>query len=108
MKQVVVELQGHQYLLKEGQEFEIDRHPGKKGGKIALKDALLYIDDQGKAKIGTPAVKGVSLELEIIKHLKGEKITVRRYRAKSRYRKVKGFRPLLTRVKVKKITYGKK
>ncbi len=106
MKQAVVQLQGHQYFLKEGQEVEVDHYPGKKGEKAILKEVLLYIDGQGKVKIGAPVVKGVEVEAEIIKHLKGEKITVRRFRAKSRYRKVKGFRPLLTRIKVKKITYG--
>jgi len=106
MKQAVIQFQGHQYLLKEGQEIEVDYYPGKKGEKLVLKEVLLFIDKEGKTKIGTPLLKGVELEVEIIKHLKGEKISVRRYRAKSRYRKVKGFRPMLTRIKVKKINHG--
>ncbi len=107
MKQAVIQFQGHQYLLKEGQELDIDHYPGKTGEKIILKEVLLSIDEKGKAKIGTPLVKGAELEIEIVKHLKGEKISVRRYRAKSRYRKVKGFRPMLTRIKVKKIKWLK-
>jgi len=35
--------------------------------------------------------------------LKGDKIRVARFKAKVRYRRVKGFRPKLTKIKIEKI-----
>ena len=107
-KQAVIQFQGHQYLIKEGQEIQVDRLPGKKGEKIKFDQVLLLIKGKDKAEIGTPFLKKVLVEGVIEKQFKGEKITVRRYKAKSRYRKVKGFRPSLTLIKIKKITNGQK
>lgn len=56
--------------------------------------------DDKKVKIGQPLIKGASVEVEIFDQIKGEKIRVATFKAKARYRKVKGFRPLLTRVKI--------
>lgn len=107
MKQAVIQIKGHQFLIKEGDELEIDYSPGKIGEKIKLEE-VLYLSTKGKVNLGTPFLANASAEGEILEQLKGKKIRVARYRAKSRYRKVKGFRPLLTRIKIRKINLKKK
>ncbi|MFH1601838.1 MAG: 50S ribosomal protein L21 [Candidatus Shapirobacteria bacterium] len=109
MKQAVIDFLGHQYLVKETQTIEVDKYSGKKGDKIEIEKVLLIFDNQDKKKVvlGAPLLKSAKVEAEIIDQVKGEKIYVRRYRAKSRYRKLKGFRPSLTKLKITKISYGK-
>jgi len=97
----VVEIAGHQYQVTPDQELEVNRLEGKKGSKINFKRVLLIVN--GKTKIGCPYIKGASVEAEIVDHIKGEKVRVATFKAKSRYRRVKGFRSYLTHLKILKI-----
>ena len=102
MEYAVVKIGGSQYKIKEGDEFEVDRLPQKEGEEIELTEVLLVVDD-GEVKIGQPQVLEATVKAKIISHFKGEKIRVSRFKAKSRYRKVRGFRPYLTKIKIEKI-----
>lgn len=46
---------------------------------------------------------GKKVEAQIIEHLRGKKITVVKFKNKTRYLRRQGFRPLLTKVKINKI-----
>lgn len=102
MEYAVVKIGGSQYKVKEGEEIEVDRLPQKEGEEIELPEVLLVVSD-GEVKIGQPQVSGATVKAKILSHFKGEKIRVSRFKAKSRYRKVKGFRPYLTKIKIEKI-----
>ncbi len=98
----VVKTGGKQYLVKEGEEIVVDHIDAKEKEKIQL-DTLMTFDEEGKnVEIGSPVLEK-KVVAEVISHQKGEKIRVARFKAKVRYRKVKGFRPLLTTLKIVKI-----
>lgn len=99
MKYAVVKIGGTQHKVSEGETLVVDKLEGKKGQKLTLNEILLLVDDN-KIKIGQPLVKNAKAEAEIVDQIKGEKIRVATFKAKARYRKVKGFRSLLTRVKI--------
>lgn len=99
----IIKLQGKQYRVTEGIEFEVDRLETEAGQKLEITDVLMIMDGD-KATVGTPLVKGASVTLDLIEHGKGDKIRVLRYKSKSRYRKTHGHRQYLTTVKVAKIT----
>lgn len=101
-KYAVVKISGSQYKVSEGDEIEVGKVNGEKDQLLTLDEVLLLVDD-GKVKIGQPKVAGVKIKAKIIDQIKGKKIRVATYKAKSRYRKVKGFRPLLTKIKIEKI-----
>lgn len=101
-KFAVIKLAGSQLKVFEGKEYEVNKLSGKKGDKIEI-EAVLLIHDGKETKIGEPIVKDAKVTLEITSQKKGEKIDGLIYRAKSRYRKRYGFRPMITRVLVKKI-----
>ncbi len=105
MKYAVVKISGHQYKVSEGTELAVDRLPQAEGKEIELEEVLLLVDD-GQTKIGQPHVDKAKIKAKILKNIRGEKIRVARFRAKSRYRKVKGFRAALTNIKIEKITFG--
>lgn len=100
MKYAVVKIQGHQYKIAEGEEILVDK---VKDTKKVEADVLL-VADGAKVKIGKPVVKGAKVTFKVLKdEEKGEKIHVRKYKAKSRYRKHTGFRAVFTRLLVQKI-----
>ena len=102
MKSAVINLKGHQYIVNENEELFVDHLGIKKGGKVSP-DEVLAIYNDSKSVLDEKTLKKAKVVLEVIENKKGEKIRVSTYKSKSRYRKTKGFRPSLTKVKVKKI-----
>lgn len=102
MKYAVVEIAGSQHKVSEGEEIEVDKIEGEKGKKLTFDKVLLVVNEK-KRQIGNPLVKWAKVTAEIIEQFKGKKIRVATYKAKSRYRRVRGHRSLLTRIKIKKI-----
>lgn len=101
-KFVVADINGSQQKVSEDEEIVVDKIDGKKGQKLTFDQVLLLVD-RDKIKIGQPHVKGASVEAKILSQFKGKKIRVATYKAKSRYRRVLGFRPQLTRLKIEKV-----
>lgn len=99
MKYAVVKIGGSQYKVAEGDEIAVDKIDGEKGKSLTLEEVLLFVDEK-RITIGQPLVKNAKIKAKIVDQFKGKKIRVATYKAKSRYRRVKGFRPLLTRVKI--------
>jgi large subunit ribosomal protein L21 len=102
-KQAVVLTGGKQYFVKEGETLVIDRIPGKEKERSTLTQVLL-IDDGKDILLGKPYLEKAKVELEIVKQDRGEKLRVARFKAKSKYRRVRGFRQELSQVKVIKIS----
>lgn len=99
----IIQLAGKQYTAEEGTILTVNKLDVAEGKTLDVTDVLLYADDKQKL-IGTPLVKDIKVTLKAIKNLRGEKIRVATYRAKSRYRRVKGHRQELTQLEVTKIT----
>jgi large subunit ribosomal protein L21 len=109
MKYAVIKTGGKQYRVAEGDEIEIEKIDTPEGKTLTFDEVLLLVDDK-KTKIGQPKVarakvkaKVLSHLAKVLSHLKGKKIRVATYKAKSRYRRVKGHRQQLTRVKISSI-----
>ena len=99
MNFAVVRVSGKQYLVEEGDTINIDK-PSE------IKEVLLLADDSG-VKIGTPLVAGAVVKSEVVSSGLGSKIRVAKFKAKSRYRKVMGFRAKVTKLKITKISVKK-
>ncbi len=107
MKYAVIKTGGKQYKVQEGDTCEFEKLPGKSKDKIKFDQVLLVVDGD-KTTIGQPLVKNALVTAVIIDQIKGEKIRVAKFKAKSRYRLVKGHRQQLTKVKIDKISLGTK
>ena len=101
-KFAVVRINNDQLLVNENQEYEIKKISGKAGESVNL-DVLLTAEDT-KVQVGKPVVKNALVKVEIVAQQKGKKVTTRIFKAKSRYRKTIGHRPLTTKIKVTKIS----
>jgi len=96
MQYAVIEAGGKQYKITPGMELTLDSLKEEVGTAVDFK-VLLYVED-GILKIGTPYVEGISIKGTILGNLKGPKITVSKFLAKSRYRRRTGFRSRLSKV----------
>jgi len=70
--------------------------------KAGQKIKIAVLGSEGR--IGKPTVEGAKVSLKFIESAKGKKIRVLKYKAKSRYRKKMGFRPIYSRLSVEKIS----
>jgi len=104
MKYAVIAISGTQFRVEENQKLSVDNLNLKEGEKSST-DQVLLTTDGDKIKVGTPNVKGAEVEFEVLKNYQGKKLTVFKYKSKSRYRKTTGFRPQLTDIKITKITF---
>lgn len=94
----VVKTGGKQYLAKEGAELVVDHIEGEAGTKVEL-PTLATFTEEGKVELGAPEMDK-KVVAEIVESGKGTKIRVAKFKSKVRFRKVMGFRPTLTRLKV--------
>lgn len=101
MKYAIIKIKGVQYKVSEGDEVLV----GKLGEKEKPEAEVLLVVSDGKVKIGKPVVKGAKVKLKVVKQEeKGKKLKILKYKAKSRYRKRMGFRPVYTRLLVEQIS----
>jgi len=99
-KFAIIRLQGHQYKVSEKDEILVDFL-----GEEEPKAQVLMVSDGGKVNIGRPVLDEAKVSLKVLEpQVKGEKIYVSKYKAKSRYRRRIGFRPKYTKLLVQKIT----
>lgn len=102
-KIAVIKTGGKQYLVQERDILSIEKIDGHVGDKISIKDVLLFVDfKQKKTAIGQPILK-INVNAEIISQKKGDKISIIKYKPKTRYFKKQGHRQLYTEIKIIKI-----
>lgn len=98
----VVKTGGKQYLVKENDEIVVDRIDRKENDEIELPALASFDNGNGKVELGNPQLKK-TVKAKVVSQLKGDKIRVAKFKAKVRYRKVKGFRAQLTKIKIMKV-----
>ncbi len=96
MKYAIVRIGGRQFKIEEGKQLTVDRFDGK------VEEILLFVDSD-EVRIGKPLVKGVEVKTKVLE--KGKvKTEIRRFKAKSRYRRKLGHKQPTTTIKVEKIS----
>lgn len=98
----VIETGGKQFRVKEGDTLFVEKLPQAAGQTVEL-DKVLMVEQDGELKVGTPKVDGAKVTLEVVRHGKGRKIIVFKYKPKKNYRRKQGHRQPFTEVVVKNI-----
>ncbi len=100
-KIAIIETGGKQYLVTQDSVLNVEKlsDTGKTGDKITF-DKVLLTDDGSETKVGAPYITGAKVSGELIEEGRAPKITVIRYRQKSRYFKKKGHRQPYTKVRI--------
>lgn len=98
----VVASGGKQHRVAPGTVIDVEKLPGEPGARVELGEVLLLARD-GQVIPGTPTVPGARVVAEVQEQLKGPKIVVGKYKAKTHYRKRQGHRQRYTRLLIKEV-----
>ena len=94
----IVEIAGLQYKVEQDQKLFVNRLSGEAGDKISFDKVLLTVN--GTTTVGAPAVSGVSVQAEILDHLKADKVLVFKKKRRKGYKVKNGHRQSLTQIKI--------
>ncbi len=101
--QAIIQTGGKQYLVKPNQTLKIEKLKGVKvGDKITFDKVLLTFDDK-TLTIGTPLVEKAKVNALVMEAKKDRKLTVYKYKSKTRYHRKLGHRQEFARVLIKDI-----
>ncbi len=98
----IISTGGKQVKAEVGKTIYVEKLDGKEGSKVNF-DKVLYVDDNGNVKVGSPYLKGAKVNGTILKQGKEKKIRVLRYHAKSNVRVHRGHRQPYSAVKIEEI-----
>jgi large subunit ribosomal protein L21 len=99
----IISLGGKQYRVQEGQRLLVDRLRTDEG-KTFHPDILL-VGGNGSPDLSP---KGVTVTARVVRHVRGPKIRIGKYRPKSGYRRHIGFRASLSQIEIEAIGGGKR
>lgn len=102
----VIKTGGKQYRVKEGDILAVERVPAEPGHPYDFEQVLL-IELADKIILGTPFIPAAVVRATAIENFKDEKVLVFKKKRKKQYRRTKGHRQLLTRVRVDEIVPDK-
>ncbi len=98
----VIETGGKQYQVSPGSVLKIEKIIGehKEGDKLVFDKVLLVDDGKGLTTVGTPYVTGAKIEATLKEIGRSAKVTVIKYKQKSRYYKKNGHRQPYFKVEI--------
>ena len=102
----VFESGGRQFNVQEGDKIRISKIDAKVGDKVIL-DKVLLCTKSNKAIVGTPYIKSAEVEAKVLSHGKEEKVTVFKFKRRTKYRRKRGHRQDYTEIEIKKIKVPK-
>lgn len=99
---VIVDIQGQQFKVQQDQKLFVHRINADQGSEVEFEKVML-VDNDGAITIGAPVVDGAKVILEILSHVKGDKVLVFKKKRRKGYQKLNGHRQQFSEVRVKQI-----
>ena len=95
----IVNINGIQTKVMPEEVLVVARLTGEPGAKLTF-DQVLLLSDGDKIMLGQPYLKGASLTAEVVDHHRGEKLRIFKFKRRREYRRRRGYRDELTRIRV--------
>ncbi len=102
----VIEAGGKQHKVELGQVLEVDLMQEEADTDYTFDQVMLYVDGDD-VQIGQPYLKNVKVVAEVVKEVKGEKVSILRFRRRKHSMRKIGHRQRYTQIKIKEINVGK-
>ena len=99
----VIRTGGKQYRVKAGEILLVERLPVAQGTHV-FDDVLLVSDGGDGVRVGTPGITGASVQATVLAEQKAKKIVVFKKKKRKGYRRKRGHRQILSRVRIDAIT----
>jgi len=97
----VIKTGGKQVRVSEGQEIYVEKLDVEAGETFEFTEVLSLGGE--KTVIGTPVVEGAKVVAKVLKHGRGPKIIVFKYKVRKNYRKKQGHRQAYTKLVIESI-----
>jgi large subunit ribosomal protein L21 len=98
MSYAIVKTGGKQYRVQEGQSLLVERLPDDEGAKVSLEPLMYRGDKDGDLELED--LKRVQVEAKVVRHERGPRLRVVKFKPKKRAKKRTGHRQELTRIEV--------
>ena len=99
----IVNINGIQTKVTPDEVLSVARLTGKPGDTLTF-DQVLLVSDGEKIAFGQPYLKDASLTAELVEHLRGPKLKIFKFKRRRDYRRRRGYRDELTRIRVSAIS----
>jgi len=97
----IIQASGRQFRVEPGAIIAIDGHnAGEAGGEVSFDQVLLISNEAGDVTAGTPFVTGAKVVGVIGDLERGKKVRIFKKKRRKQYRRTKGHRTMLTRVRI--------
>jgi large subunit ribosomal protein L21 len=103
MSYAIIRTGGKQFRVEPGMTVRVPSLLGDAGASIEFNDVLLGSDGTN-VQTGVPTLSGAKVTGEIVKHGRGEKIIVFKFKRRKNYARKIGHRQDFTEVRIKDIT----
>ncbi|MDD4122774.1 MAG: 50S ribosomal protein L21 [Candidatus Pacebacteria bacterium] len=94
---------GKQYIVEKDQVLTIEKIKNAKTGDVVSFDKVLLTFENDDIKVGKPYIDGAVVKAEIVEEKRSKKISVIKFKPKTRYHKQFGHRQDLMDVKIAEI-----
>ena len=101
----VIETGGKQHKVEKGMVLSVDLLKDEVGKKITFDNVLLYVDGDN-VEVGQPYLENVKVTAEIKDVVKGDKISILRFRRRKHSMRKIGHRQKFTKIQIKEIKAG--
>ncbi|MCX6826224.1 MAG: 50S ribosomal protein L21 [candidate division Zixibacteria bacterium] len=98
----IFESGGLQFNAEVGAVLKVPYLPAKPGEMISI-DKVLLVKNGENARVGTPYLSSARIEAEVLNEGQAEKVTIYKFKKRTKYRKHRGHRQLYSEIKIKKI-----
>lgn len=105
MTYAIIRTGGKQYRAEPGKTLRIPSLEASEGDEITFDEVLLG-SDGSKIFAGAPLLDGAKVTAEVVKHGKGDKIVVFKFKRRKNYARKQGHRQGFTEVRINDITLG--
>ena len=97
----VIESGGKQFRVEPGDVIDVELTPvaGKKVQKVTF-DRVLLLGDAKATKVGAPLIKGAKVTGVLMDELRGPKLRVFKMKRRKGYRRLRGHRQNLLRIRI--------
>lgn len=96
----VVDIAGFQEKVQVGDTLMVPRLDSETDKKMTFDNVLMIVGDNGDMTLGSPFIKGASVEVKVVEHGRDAKVRVFRMRRRKRFIRTKGHKQQNTKVEV--------
>lgn len=100
----IVATGGKQYTVAAGDEVVVEKVDAAVGESVSFD--VIFLADDGEITVDADALSRATVTAEVLEHFKGEKAVIFKFKKRKGYKRLKGHRQDLTRVRITEVRPG--